>query len=84
MSEIKRLSVFCEYADGTVREYRTQKNPAGMTWKFDADGEIRASSRPDNPVSVTVQEWPARPPGGGAFCACCLDNDCECEGEKLC
>lgn len=60
MSDIKRMVIRCEHADGIVREYRADKNPAGMTIRFVEDGGVLASSTPDNPVLVTVTEFPAR------------------------
>jgi hypothetical protein len=79
-NEIRRLTVICEHADGTLKEYRTELNPAGMTWRFGKDGSVRPASSPDNPVCVTVTELrPVQQP----YCECCADNECECDGTKL-
>jgi hypothetical protein len=60
MSKISRITLICQHADGTVREYRADKNPAGLTLRFTDDGDVMASSTPANPVFVTVMTWPAR------------------------
>jgi hypothetical protein len=60
MSEIKHVLIRTVHKDGTTREYRADKNPAGMTLKFLEDGGVEAQSVPENPVLVTVTEFPAR------------------------
>lgn len=58
MSKIVRMVIRTEHADGSVREYRAEKNPAGMTVEFLEDGAVQARSDPGNPVLVTVTEYP--------------------------
>lgn len=58
MSEIERVVIRTEHADGSVREYNAHR-PAGLTVRFTEDGGVEAQgAKETKPLVFSVLEVP--------------------------
>ena len=53
MSEITRVVIRTEHADGSVKEYLAA-NPAGLIVEFTEDGGVKAHAVPGKAVTISV------------------------------